>query len=76
MVIDKNKDMENDRIEELREKLCNDIRWFKTGGDCLNYLENHDWEGEFIFHNGKGFWDTFYAKCRKLLANEMGGQEA
>ena len=59
-------------IEELREKLCNDIRWFKTSGDCLNYLENHDWEGEYIFHNGKGFWDTFCAKCRKLLANEIG----
>lgn len=30
-------------IEELREKLCNDIRWFKTSGKFLEYLENHDW---------------------------------
>ena len=62
-------------IEELRENLCSGTRWFKTSRECLEYLENNDWEGEYIFHNGKEFWDTFYNKCRGLLTLEIRGKQ-
>jgi hypothetical protein len=63
-------------IEESREKLCNDIRWFGTSKECLDYLEIPDWEGEFIFHCDNEQWSTFCAKCRELLVKENGGHDS
>ena len=63
-------------IEELRENLCSGIPGgSRQAGNALNILKTNDWEGEYIFHNGKEFWDTFYNKCRGLLTLEIRGKQ-
>ena len=59
-----------DEIEQLRNKLHNEIRWFQTAKHCLEYYEKHDWEGDFVFH--VAIWERFAEKCKSFLKEEIG----
>ncbi len=37
-------------LENLRESLWRSIQWFDSPEECLNYFENHDWEGDYSWH--------------------------
>jgi len=38
-------------IDELRDRLFHEIKWFDNASDCLEYFEKHDWEGDFSWHD-------------------------
>lgn len=40
-----------EEVDELRNDLFNSIIWFDSKNDCLDYFNNHDWEGDYGWHN-------------------------
>lgn len=40
-------------VDEL-EKLINDtqenVKWFDSASDCLDYFKTHDWQGDYSWH--------------------------
>lgn len=53
-------------IEELRNKLHQDIKWFKNEKECLKYFNEHDWKGDYNW--GQKETQEFIEKGRELLS--------
>jgi hypothetical protein len=54
-------------IEELREKLNSDIKWFETRAETLSYFKTHRWEDDY----GWCMKETrqFVAEGKRILAD-------
>jgi hypothetical protein len=52
-------------IEGLRTEIHNSIKWFESKSECLQYVNNHDWEGDFCWHAEET--RQFVAKAKELL---------
>ena len=39
-----------DEVQELYNELENDIKWFKTKAEALEWFNTHDWEGNYYGH--------------------------
>lgn len=55
-------------LEDLRNQLVNDIKWFDSSEDCLKYVKSHNWEGDFSWHAKET--KEFVSKSVKILENE------
>lgn len=54
-------------LEELRESIHKSITWRPSCRDLLNYIEQKDWETEFMWHEAEG--KRFVHEAKQLLAN-------
>lgn len=39
-----------DDLEKEIEHIQSATKWFDSAIDCLHYLDNHDWEGDYCWH--------------------------
>ena len=39
-----------DDVQQLADELYDSIKWFEGKSDCLDYFKNHDWEGDYCWH--------------------------
>lgn len=53
-------------IEELRDELKSQIRWFDTKADAHKFFEEHDWEGDYSWHHE--VQKQFVIEAKALLA--------
>jgi len=53
-----------EEVEELRLELFNSIKWFDSLDEALVYLNEHDWEGDFIDQDLR---TDFVSKATKAL---------
>lgn len=60
-----------DELNELANDLYNDIKWFDTVQEALDYFNNHDWEGDYCWHIDET--REYINKCKEIL-NEMLGE--
>lgn len=54
-----------EEVETLRQELFAKIRWFADGILCLEYVNTHDWEGEFSWFTKEGRF--FLEQAKQLL---------
>ena len=40
-----------DEVQELCDELQDSIKWFDDKKSALEWFENHDWEGDFSYHD-------------------------
>lgn len=57
-----------DELNELAQELYNNIKWFDSTQEALNYFNNHDWEGDYCWHEDET--KEYINKCKEIL-NEM-----
>ena len=43
-----------EEVQELCNKLENDIRWFDTAEEALKWFNKYDWEGDWSWHCDEG----------------------
>ena len=55
-----------DEVAALRDRLAGDIKWFDDAAGCLEYVNTHNWEGDFSY-NAKEMHE-FLAKAKEMLA--------
>lgn len=57
-----------DEIDKLRHELLNDIRWFNSAKEILDYITHHDWTLEFCWYSDE--FKMFIRKAKKILTNK------
>ena len=57
-----------DEVQELADELEDSIMWFDNAVQALNYFENHDWEGDYSWHEKEQH--EFIEKCIKYLGGK------
>jgi hypothetical protein len=55
-------------VEELRQKLRSDTRWFDDAEACLDFFYGHDWEGDHVWHAEE--FHSFLDRAKTLLYQE------
>lgn len=53
-------------IEELMNDLFNQIKWFDSKDEALKYFNEHDWEGDYSWHEDEQ--KRFVEGARKILS--------
>lgn len=54
-------------VDKLRTDLHNEIKWFGSKAEALEYFTKHDWEGDYSWHHGE--MREFIIKATSLLAS-------
>lgn len=52
-------------LSKLRDELAEDIMWFDAVGDALNFMKNHDWEGDYNYSQ------AFITKAIEYLSGKL-----
>lgn len=37
-------------LEDEIQSIQNSVKWFDSANECLAYFENHDWKGDYSYH--------------------------
>ena len=53
-------------VQNLMSGLNNEIKWFDCKADALKYFNEHDWEGDYSWHEEEQ--KQFIEKCKKVLS--------
>ena len=66
-----------EEVQELCDSLQEDIKWFDDKKQALEYFTNHDWHGDYSWHQAET--KEFVNKCIEYLSavrqTEKGGAE-
>ena len=66
-----------EEVQELCDSLQEDIKWFDDKKQALEYFTNHDWQGDYSWHQTET--KEFINKCIKYLSvdhpTEKGGEQ-
>ena len=57
-----------EEIDNLRHGLLNDIRWFNSAKEILDYITRHDWTLEFCWYSDE--FKMFIEKAKEILTNK------
>jgi hypothetical protein len=55
-----------EEIAQLRNQLAADVHWEPSKADMLHYIETHDWEGEYAWHEEET--KSFLHDAKELLS--------
>ena len=53
------------QVQELANNLYSDIIWFDSEQEALDYFNNHDWEGDYCWHQEETH--KYITECKKYL---------
>ncbi len=57
-----------DEVDELRTRLCDQVKWFDSKEECLKYVNTHDWEGDYSWHQEET--REFVSEAKKILGGQ------
>lgn len=57
-------------IEELRTSLNESIKWFPTAEEAMDYIEKHDWHGDYVREE---LVTEFVTEARNVLLGVVNG---
>lgn len=58
-----------EEIDELRHELLNDIKWFNSAKEFLDYITHHDWTLEFCWYRKE--FKEFINEAKKFLKKKI-----
>lgn len=56
-------------IDKLMQELYASIKWFDSRDECLNWIGDHDWEGDFSWYTEKDKQQEFIDGIIAYLSN-------
>ena len=62
-----------EEVQELCDNLQEDIKWFDNKKQALEYFTNHDWQGDYSWHQMET--KEFVNRCIDYLSTEKGDAE-
>ncbi len=60
-----------EQVAELRDSLVNDIKWYDSAAELLEYWGCKDWETQWFARNKE--WEDFSKQAVEILENEVKG---
>lgn len=58
-------------LNELAQELYNDIKWFDSPSEAVDYFNNHDWEGDYCWYADET--KEYIKKCKEILSEMLKG---
>lgn len=54
-------------IQELMDRLCNSVKWFDSAKEALKFFIEHDWQGDYSYHQEEQ--KEFIEKAKEILGD-------
>ena len=56
-----------EEVNDLRQRLYNNIKWRPSKEAIIDYLEEKNWDNEYIYHVNNNSVEDFLEECKEVL---------